>query len=47
MNGSKLFSGEGKYVFLNCNGSKAYVLLKANSASGLYYEWALQDINIQ
>jgi len=43
---SKLFQGEGKYVFVNRNGNKAYVLLKANSGSGLYYEWALQNIDI-
>jgi len=46
INGSKLFQGAGKYVFVNSRGNKAYVLLKANSNSGLYYEWALQNIDI-
>jgi len=44
--GSRLSQGAGKYVFVNSNGTKAYVLIKANPDSGLYYEWALQNIDI-
>lgn len=44
--GSKLYQGEGHYIFLNTNKNVAYALIKANSGSGLFYEWALQIIDL-
>ena len=44
--GTKLFNGEGKYVFISNDGKKAYVLLQATSDSGLLYDWAIQKIDL-
>jgi flagellar basal body rod protein FlgB len=44
---SKLFQGEGKYLFYNDQINKVYVLLKAPSNSGIIDDWALQTIDTE
>lgn len=45
--GGRLVMAEGRYVFANRLGTKIYSIVKANNESGLLYDWAIQNINIE
>lgn len=44
---SQLYNAEGKFVFANENGSQIYVLTKAQSSSGLQYDWAFEKLDLK
>lgn len=41
LNNGQVYAGHGKYVFVNSGGNKYYVIMQADSVSGLLYDYAI------
>jgi hypothetical protein len=44
--GVRYYNSEGHFVFVNSEGTKLYVIIKADKNSGLLSDWAIQNIAI-
>lgn len=45
--GGKLVDAEGRYIFANKPGTRLYVIVQANKESGLPFDWAVQNIEVE
>lgn len=45
--GGRVLSAEGRYVFANQSGTRLYAIVQAEKESGMLFDWAVQNIEVE